>query len=132
MKIHKLIRNDKGAAVIEMAFALPILVLFIWILVQLGLVFRATSGIQHALGEGARLATVWPEPSAEDVQARVEEAVYGIGPGDFDVPEPVPGADCDESCIDVTVTYTQDTDLLLFPGPTIEVSRTKRVWTAGE
>ena len=131
MKIRKLIRSERGAAVIEMAFALPILILFIWVIVQLGLVFRATSGIQHALGEGARLATVWPEPSADDIKARVEEAVYGIGPGDFEVPDPVPGTDCDDSCIDVTVNYTQDTDLLLFPGPTIEVSRTKRVWTAG-
>ena len=132
MKIRKLIRSDKGAAAIEMAFALPIVVVFIWMIVQLGLVFRATSGIQHALGEGARLATVWPSPSAEDVQARVEEAVYGIGPGEFDVPLPVAGGDCDDSCLDVTVTYTQETDLLLFPGPTIEVSRTKRVWTAGD
>ena len=131
MKIRKLIRSEKGAAAIEMAFALPILVVFIWMIVQLGLVFRATSGIQHALGEGARLATVWPSPSADDVKARVEEAVYGIGPGEFDVPDPVPGADCDDSCLDVTVTYSQETDLLLFPGPTIEVSRTKRVWTAG-
>ena len=131
MKIRKIIRNEQGAAVIEMAFALPILVLFIWMLVQLGLVFRATSGIQHALGEGARLATIWPEPSAADVKARVEEAVYGIGPGDFNVPDPVPGADCDDSCLDVTVEYEQETDLLLFPGPTITVSRTKRVWTAG-
>ena len=131
MNVRKLIRNERGAAVIEMAFALPILVLFIWMLVQLGLVFRATSGIQHALGEGARLATVWPEPSAADVKARVEEAVYGIGPGDFNVPDPVPGADCDDSCLDVTVEYEQETDLLLFPGPTITVSRTKRVWTAG-
>jgi len=131
MKIRKLIRSENGAAAIEMAFALPIVVLFIWMLVQLGLVFRATSGIQHALGEGARLATVWPEPSAADVKARVEEAVYGIGPGDFNVPDPVPGTDCDDSCLDVTVEYEQDTDMLLFPGPTITVSRTKRVWTAG-
>src|SRR5215210_6699028 len=131
MKIRKLIRSENGAAAIEMVAALPIVVLFIWMLVQLGLVFRATSGIQHALGEGARLATVWPEPSAADVKARVEEAVYGIGPGDFNVPDPVPGTDCDDSCLDVTVEYEQDTDMLLFPGPTITVSRTKRVWTAG-
>ena len=131
MKIRKLIRSENGAAAIEMAFALPIVVLFIWMLVQLGLVFRATSGIQHALGEGARLATVWPEPTAAQVKARVEEAVYGIGPGEFTVPDPVPGGDCDDSCLDVTVEYEQDTDMLLFPGPTITVSRTKRVWTAG-
>jgi hypothetical protein len=130
MRIRKLIRNENGAAVIEMAFALPIVILFIWIIVQLGLVFRATSGIQHALGEGARLATVWPAPSVDDVQDRVEESVYGIGPGEFDVPPPVEG--CAGACIDVTVEYEQETDLLLFPGPTITVSRTKRVWLAGD
>jgi hypothetical protein len=28
------------------------------------------------------------------------------------------------------VTYTQETDLLFLPGPTINVSRSKRVWVA--
>ena len=129
MRNHKLLRSDGGAAAIEMALALPILILFIWMMVQLGLVFRATSGIQHALGEGSRLATVWPAPTAADVKARVEESVYGIGPGEFTVPDPVPA--CAGACIEVTVEYEQETDMLLFPGPTIEVSRTKRVWTAG-
>ncbi len=54
MKLRRLTRNEEGAAVIEMAFALPILIVMIWMIVQLGLVFRAMSGIQHALGEGAR------------------------------------------------------------------------------
>ncbi|MFL6841008.1 MAG: TadE/TadG family type IV pilus assembly protein [Sphingomicrobium sp.] len=131
MMLRRLIRNDDGAAVIEMAFALPILIVMIWMVVQIGLVFRATAGIQHALGEGARLATVWPEPSADDIHDRVADSVYGIGPGDFSDPLVEPGTDCDDSCLDVTVEYSQDTDLLLLPGPTITVSRTKRVWTAG-
>jgi hypothetical protein len=29
------------------------------------------------------------------------------------------------------VDYAQPTDLLLLPGPTITVSRSKRVWVAG-
>lgn len=134
MTIRKLIRNNKGAAAIEMAFALPILVLFIWILVQLGLVFRASSGIQHALGEGARAATVWSEDGVDpaEIKATVEAAVYGIGPGTFTVPTPTAGADCDNQCLDVTVQYTQQTDLLFFPGPTIDVEHHKRVWTAGD
>ena len=128
--VRKLRRDEKGAAVIEMAFALPILILLIWVVVQLGLVFRAMSGIQHALGEGARAATLWPVPDTATIEARMEEAVYGIGPGDFDIIEAVPGSADGSDFLDLEVTYTQDTDLLIFPGPTISVARSKRVWVA--
>ena len=55
--VRRVVRNEQGAAVIEMAFALPVLIMLLWMIVQLGLVFRAMSGIQHGLGEGARTAT---------------------------------------------------------------------------
>jgi Flp pilus assembly pilin Flp len=131
MKILKRIkRDDSGAAVIEMAFALPILIILIWMIVQLGLVLRAMSGIQHALGEGARLATIWPVPDVDTIQDKMNDAVYGIGPGDFDIPPPVEDEADGSEYLDLTVTYSQDTDLLLIPGPTINVTRTKRVWRA--
>ena len=129
MKILKRLRRDEsGAAVIELAFALPILIILIWMIVQLGLVLRAMSGIQHALGEGARLATIWPVPDIDTIQDKMDDAVYGIGPGDFDIPPPVEGTADGSDYLDLEVTYSQDTDLLLIPGPTINVSRTKRVW----
>jgi Flp pilus assembly pilin Flp len=115
--IRKLRRNEDGAAVIEMAFALPILITLIWMVVQLGLVFRAMSGIQHALGEGARAATLWPVPAVPDIETRMEEAVYGIGPGTFTIIAAVPGTADGSDFLDLEVTYTQETDLLLFPGP---------------
>ncbi len=130
MKLRKLIRNEQGAAVIEMAFALPILIVMLWMIVQLGLVFRAMSGIQHALGEGARAATLWPVPEISEIEDRMNDAVYGIGPGDFDVIEAVPGTADGSAFLDLEVTYSQDTDLIILPGPTIEVSRKKRVWVA--
>ncbi|MCL6697976.1 pilus assembly protein [Sphingomonas sp. NSE70-1] len=131
MKLLKRIKRDhSGAAVIEMAFALPALIVLIWMIVQLGLVLRAMSGIQHALGEGARLATIWPVPDVETIQDRMDEAVYGIGPGDFAIPPPVQGEADGSEYLDLEVTYVQETDLLLLPGPTISVSRSKRVWRA--
>ena len=130
MKFRKLIRNEDGAAVIEMAFAPPVLITLIWMIVQLGLVFRAMSGIQHALGEGARAATLWPVPEVDVIEEKMEDAVYGIGPGTFDIVDPVEGTDDGTDFLDLTVTYTQPTDLLIFPGPTITVSRSKRVWVA--
>jgi len=131
MRLYKKIRRDEGgAAIIEMAFALPILILLMWMIVQLGLVFRAMSGIQHGLGEGSRMATLFPKPTDTAIQAKITSAVYGIGPGSFTIATPVTGNADGANFMDLRVTYTQETDMLLFPGPTISVSRSKRVWVA--
>jgi Flp pilus assembly protein TadG len=132
MKRFIQLRGDRrGAAAIEMAFALPAMVIMMWTVVQGGLVFRAMSGIQHALGEGARFATLFPQPDNEDIKERIEEKVYGIGPGTFTIADPVAGVEDGSVFLDLQVSYTQPTDLLLLPGPTITVSRSKRVWVAG-
>ena len=130
MRLKSLRRDKRGAAVIEMAFALPAFIVMLWMIVQLGLVFRALSGIQHALGEGARAATIWPVPNNTTIQNRMNAAVYGIGPGTFNIPTPTEGTADGSAYLDLTVTYTQPTDLLLLPGPTINVTRSKRVWKA--
>ena len=130
-RLLNLRRDSRGAAVIEMAFALPAMIVMLWMIVQLGLVFRAMSGIQHALGEGARFATLFPQPENEAIKDRIEEAVYGIGPGEFTISDPVAGIADGTVFLDLTVSYTQETDLLLLPGPDITVSRSKRVWVAG-
>lgn len=129
-RVLPLKRDERGAAVVEMAFALPALIVLLWMIVQLGLVFRAMSGIQHGLGEGARMATLFPKPTDTAIKAKITDAVYGIGPGSFAIPTPTTGTADGATYLDLKVTYTQKTDLLLFPGPTISVSRSKRVWIA--
>ncbi len=134
-----LIRSERGAAAIEMAFALPVMILMIWMFVQLAQVYRATAGIQQALGQGARYATLCLNPSttgcttptADQVKAKITASVYGTGPGTFVVPDPVGGTSGTSKYYDLKVTYTQPTNMLLFPGPTVNLSRSKRVWVAG-
>lgn len=130
--LRRLRRDENGAAVIEMAFALPALIVLMWMIVQLGLVFRAMSGIQHGLGEGARIATIYSKKTTDErkteIKAKITDAVYGIGPGSFVIADPTAGNKDGANFLDLKVTYTQPTDLLLFPGPTINVSRSKRVW----
>ncbi len=128
--LRKLHHDRRGAAVIEMAFALPALIMLMWMIVQLGLVFRAMSGIQHGLGEGARYATLFPKPTDAAIKTKITDTVYGIGPGSFTIPTPVSGNADGANYLDLKVTYTQATNLLLLPGPTITVSRSKRVWIA--
>ena len=139
MKLRRrLIRNQNGAATVEMAFALPILIVLIWMFVQLAQMYRAMAGIQQALGEGARYATLCMNPSSsgcgvpttDQVKTKISDSVYGIGPGTFTVPTPTTGTDGTGKYYDLTVQYSQPTTLLLVPGPTLDVTRSKRVWVA--
>ena len=138
MMSNRLFRDDEGAAAVEMAFVLPVLVTFIWMFAQLAQVYRASAGIQQALGQGARYATLCLNPSvtgcasptATQVQTKIQESVYGLGPGQFDAPVPTVGDDGTSRYYDLKVTYTQPTSLLFVPGPTVNMSRTKRVWIA--
>ncbi|HEY8433006.1 MAG TPA: hypothetical protein VIK68_00170 [Sphingomicrobium sp.] len=131
-------RDEAGAAAIEAAFALPILIVMIWAFIQLAEVYRAVAGIQQALGQGARYATLCVNittngcgaPTTTQVKTQIQSSVYGIGPGTFVVSDPSTGSDGTGKYYDLTVTYTQPTTLLLFPGPTINVARSKRVWIA--
>lgn len=137
--IRRLIRDQDGAAAVEMAFAIPVLVVMLWAFVQLAQVYRAVAGIQQALGEGARYATLCVNPTnsgcgaptTTQVKTKIQSSVYGIGPGTFTVPDPTSGSDGTGKYYDLTVSYTQPTNLLMFPGPTMSLSRSKRVWIAG-
>ena len=131
-RAFRLLKDSRGATMIEFAFGFPILIILIWMIYQFGLVFRANSGIQHALGEGARLATLWPTPDVDDVKDKMEQSVYGIGPGTFTVPAPTEAEEDGSTYLDLQVTYTQQTNMLLFPGPTINITKSKRVWIAGD
>lgn len=123
-------RDSKGAAAIEMALAIPILLELLWIVFQGGLIFRAMSGIQHGLGEGARYATIYPQPDSSQIRSRIADAVYGIGPGSFTIATPVEGVADGANYLDLQVSYSQETNQLIVPGPTITVSRSKRVWVS--
>ena len=134
-KLASLRRNDCGAATIEMALAVPILASFLWGIFQVGVAFQAHAGMQHALGEGARLATICKNPTSsgvcsvatnDEIKAKINEKVFGVGIGDFDEPTVTNGA----GFKDLSVTFTMTPNFLFFDGPEIDITRTKRVYTA--
>ena len=128
--------DDRGAAAIELAFALPTLALLLWGIAQIGMAFQANAGMQHALGEGARLATICVNPTSkgvcsrptnDEIKARVSQRVFGTGIGTFNVADPVAGT----GYLDLQVTFTMPLNFLLFNGPSVSITRTKRVYVAG-
>jgi Flp pilus assembly protein TadG len=136
---RRLIRNEGGVAAIEAAFALPILIVMLVVFIQFAEIYRAMAGMQQGLGQGARYATLCVNPTSagcsvptgQQVHDKVLATVYGIGPGTFTANTPsLQTSGTTGKYYDMTVTYSQPTTLLLFPGPTINVSRSKRVWVA--
>lgn len=135
-KLLTLYRADSGTAVIEMAIALPVLIVFLWGIFQVGVAFQASAGMQHALGEGARLATICKNPTADgvcgvatnaEIEAKINQKKFGTGIGTFTVNDIVTTGDHK----DLSVTFTMPTDFLLFNGPNVSLTRTKRVYIAG-
>ena len=121
------LRRDKsGTAIIEFALAVPVLLVFIYGIFQIGVAFQASSGMQHALGEGARFATIFPVPTDAQIKTRVSDRVFGTGIGTFTVADPVTVTNYKT----LRVTFTMPTNFLLFAGPQITLIRTKRVYIA--
>jgi Flp pilus assembly protein TadG len=139
-KVVSLRRSDRGAAAIEMAISLPVLMLFIYGIFEIGVAGQAIAGMQHGLGEGARMATICINPSATgtcgvptdvDIAARIQAKKFGVGVGTFDDPTvTTPAATDCVNCRDLSVTFHMPMNFLFFSAPSINITRTKRVYLA--
>ena len=115
-------RGQRGQATVEFAFVLPLVVLALLAVVQVGVVVRDQLGVVHAAREAARAASVDPDPG------RAVRAAHRTLPGaDVDVgSRPKVGGE-----VSVTVHYTSVTDLPLvgelFPDPDLHATSVMRV-----
>jgi Flp pilus assembly protein TadG len=111
--------------VIEFAIAVPVLVLMMWGIFQVGMVFQANAGMQNALGEAARYATIFPTPSDTAIQAKITGHKFGLR-GTWATPTIATNTTTKSKLI--TVSYSQPLDFLMFPGPTVTLTKSKRVY----
>lgn len=141
MTMHRRLRRDeRGVAVIELALTLPILVGMIYGIFEFSQLYEANASMQHALGEGARLATLYDTTTSDHVPtdavitAKMNSKLFGPAGGAclpsscFNVQTPVTAAAPDHYKT-LTITYTRTMNFLFFPGPTITLTRNKRVYT---
>lgn len=125
--LAKLRRDTRGAAVVEFAFAIPIFISFVMGFWQLGMVYWASAGVHNALGEAARFATIWPVPSVDDIETMVTDSDFGTHNGTLTKVDAEP---LGNGTILLTIAYEQPTDFIFFEGPTVELERTKLIYTA--
>ncbi|HEX5259015.1 MAG TPA: TadE family protein [Sphingomicrobium sp.] len=132
---NRLRNNERGAAVVELALSLPILVTLIYGIFEFSQLYEANAGMQQALGEGARYATLCiPDTSAStgcdnpadaDITAKENAKLFGPAGGTFTVSDPTTATGHKT----LTITYTRTMNFLFFTGPTITLTRSKQVYT---
>jgi Flp pilus assembly protein TadG len=69
--------SERGAAAVEFALVLPILVLLVFGIVQFSLVYNRVQGLHAAAREGARLASL-PQTTQGEISTHVMDALDGI------------------------------------------------------
>lgn len=120
--------DERGSSAVEMALSLPILLTFIFGMMQVGMMMAADAGMQHALGEGARLATIYPTPTDTAIKAKITAKVFGTYIGSYAVSDPLTTTVGTSRFKDLKVTYTVTPNFLFFSVPPITLTRTKRVY----
>lgn len=128
------LRDESGSAAIEFAIAVPVLATIVWGIFQIAIVLMANAGMQQALGEGARYATIFDtttsaRPTDDQIAAKIVSARFGTGGGTWHTPVINDDDEAADGYILISVQYDVPTNFLLFQGPTVTLSGSKRVYT---
>lgn len=124
--LSKLRRDSSGASAIEFAIAVPVLIAFVYGIFTVGLLFQANAGLQHALGEAARMTTLYPTPSDSSIQDMITAKKFGLTGGTLSTPTITTDAAAGHKTI--SLTYSRPTSFLFFTGPTMRITRSKQVY----
>lgn len=120
-------QEERGAAAVEFALVLPVLVLLLFGIVFFAIGYNRKQGLQAAAREGARLAAL-PQSTQGDITGRVKDALDGVvDPDDVSVAISLPGTHpCDlqpsGTRVKVTVTAPFTYDIPLFGSETITMA----------
>jgi Flp pilus assembly protein TadG len=104
MKSFRNLANDRGAAAVEFALVLPVLVLLVLGLVEFSRVYNIQISISNAAREGARTMAIENDPAI--AQSAAIAAAPSVNPGVTSSQVSVSPADCSPGAtVTVTITY---------------------------
>ena len=119
-------REDGGQSTVELALVLPLVVLVLLLVLQVGLVVRDRLLVAHAAREAARAAAV----SDDDRAGAARRAADRAGPLDGDRLQVTVGVGRVGDTVTARVRYESSTDVplvgLLLPDVTLEADATMR------
>lgn len=97
------IKNQEGAAAVEFALVLPLLMMLIMGIIGLGTLYNNYLAITHAAGEGARMAAV-----GQYSESAVRDAAFPVDPTSVSLTYPEGQTHGKPAVVSVTYTYLLD------------------------
>lgn len=127
--MNRLFRDIRGATTLELAVILPVFLMLVFGIMQLGMVFQGQASMSHALGEGARMATIYPTPTDAVIKKKMEDEAFSSGNfGTYEVSNP------SRTGIFMTlkVKYTMPMNFFMMPLPDVVLVKEKVVYTSSK
>jgi Flp pilus assembly protein TadG len=126
--LQRLGRDRRGATAAEFALSVPVALLIIVAFIQMGVLFFANAGMQNALNEGARAATLWPRRDAAQIRTEINAARFGLNPDLLGEPRMVFGTEGGQDFVEITLTYTPELNFLFFEVDALTLTHTRRAY----
>ena len=126
----RLARDERGAAAIQFVLALPPFIMLLMGALQIGIIACARTGLQHAVDEGARYASIYPAPSSSDIIAKVKSREFGLDPAYTNDPTVTQGTQYGVNYLEITMTYSRPLNFIVYQTPSLSVSYTRRAYCA--
>jgi Flp pilus assembly protein TadG len=127
-RVADLAKDVRAAAVLEFAFAAPILIMLLIGISQLGLAFYAGAGLKHGVAEGARLATIFPRPSDATIVSKINSESFGLSRGTITGPTIANCTSSGYECLDINMSYQVQLDFAFINLPPMTVTENRRVF----
>lgn len=127
----RLFRNQRGAAAIEFGIIAPVLLLMLFGLLQLGVMFNAQAGLKNAVAEGARYATIFPNPTNDQIRDRITDRRFGMQAALISGPtitRGLGGPTGNIKYVEITMTYSVPLNFVFFTLPSVTLTETRRAY----
>lgn len=123
-----LLREENGMGAVEFALAAPLLFALIVGIAQLGTLYFANSGLKSAVAEGARLATLHPRPSHQQIITRITDSRFGLDPAFISNPTVTGASVNDRDYVEIEMSYAVPLDFIFYRTSPITLVERRRVF----
>ncbi|HEY0115203.1 MAG TPA: TadE/TadG family type IV pilus assembly protein [Allosphingosinicella sp.] len=126
--LRRIRRDNKGVGAVEFALLLPLLILLIVGIAQMGILYFAHAGLRNLVAEGARFASISPRPTDAAIKTRINQGGFGLTPSRLGQPVITYGNTGGNEWADIEVSYTVHLDFVFWRPAPFPIQETRRVF----
>jgi Flp pilus assembly protein TadG len=105
LRIARALSRSRAGSASEFALTLPVWLITILAVVNIGRFFVARAGIQNGMGEAARIATLWPRKSDAEIRAAFTNGTFGLTSSEAPELDLATGTANGQAYVDLDVEY---------------------------